>query len=37
LNPSGERVTAVAMDVTDRASVARGLSRSPRGGAIDIS
>ena len=25
LDPSGERVTAVAMDVTDRASVARGV------------
>src|SRR3990172_3209523 len=37
LDPSGERVTAVAMDVTDRASVARGVeSLAARGGGIDI-
>lgn len=37
LNPSGERVTAVVMDVTDRASVARGVeSLAARWGVIDI-
>jgi ketoreductase len=37
LDPSGERVTVVAMDVTDRASVARGVvSLAARWGAIDV-
>ena len=37
LDPSGERVTAVAMDVTDRVSVARGVeSLAARWGAIDV-
>jgi ketoreductase len=37
LDPSGKRVTVVAMDVTDRASVARGVeSLAARWGAIDV-